>query len=197
MSRFRSLLAPLAICASLTGCGIGKLSTTNPSAMSVISGKVHGGQQPISGAQVYLYAANTSAYGGAPTPKLTSPGYVTTDADGNFNFNGTYDLAACQAAHQLLYLVSVGGNAGAGSNNPNAVLMAAIGDCANLNSSSFVYLNEVTTVASVYALQQFMSPGTYNVGTSSTNLGAAKCVSDGVESGGHTKWECFGHYPRG
>ena len=137
--------------------------------MAVISGKVHGGQQPISGAQVYLYAANTTAYGGAPTSLLNAPGYVTTDPLGNFSFNGAYSLPTCQAAHQLVYIVAVGGNPGGGT-NPNAVLMAALGDCANLSASSFVYLNEVTTVASVYALQQFMSPGTYNVGTSSTNL---------------------------
>ena len=64
MNRFRvlvSFLAPLAVCAILTGCGIGTLSTTSSVPMSVISGKVHGGQQPISGAQVYLYAANTTA----------------------------------------------------------------------------------------------------------------------------------------
>jgi hypothetical protein len=175
MFRFRSflsLLAPLVLCAIFTGCGIGKTSTTNTFPMATISGKVHGGQQPISGAQVYLYAANTTtaSYGGAPTSLLNSPGYVTTDADGNFSFNGAYSLSACQTANQLVYVVSVGGNPGAGSNNSNAVLMAALGSCANLTASTFVYLNEVTTVASVYALQQFMSPGTYNVGTTSTNL---------------------------
>ena len=165
-----SLIALSALSAILTGCGIDQVSSTNPYPASVISGKVRGGQQPISNAQVYLYAANTSTYGGAPTSLLNSPGYVTTDADGNFSFNGAYSLSACQTAHQLVYLVAVGGNPGAGSNNPNAVLMAALGDCANLSASTFIYVNEVTTVASVYALQQFMSPRTYNVGTSSTNL---------------------------
>jgi hypothetical protein len=48
--------------------------------------------------------------------------------------------------------------------------MAALGDCANLTTSTYTWVNEVTTVASVYALQQFMKAGTVNVGTSSTNL---------------------------
>jgi streptogramin lyase len=47
--------------------------------------------------------------------------------------------------------------------------MSALGSCGNLGAAQFV-LNEVTTVASAYALAQFMTTGSTAVGTSSTNL---------------------------
>jgi hypothetical protein len=152
--------------------------TTYPVA---IQGKVHGGEQPIVGAQVFLYAAGTTGtsstgYGANATSLLNSPGYVLTGSDGSFTLTGQYDLSTCQSAQDLVYIISVGGNSGGTGNNPGAVLMSALGNCANLNANTFVWVNEVTTVASVYALQQFMntSAGNYNVGTSSTNVTGLK-----------------------
>jgi streptogramin lyase len=52
--------------------------------------------------------------------------------------------------------------------NPNAALMATLGDCASITSSTFTILNEVTTVASVFALAPFMSSYA-NIGASSSN----------------------------
>jgi lysophospholipase L1-like esterase len=42
-------------------------------------------------------------------------------------------------------------------NNTAISLMAALGACGNLSASSFIDIDEVTTVGSVWALQQFMS----------------------------------------
>ena len=67
-----------------------------------------------------------------------------------------------------MFLVALGGNPGIGSNNPNLAEMAALGDCANLSPSTFIQLNEVTTVAAVAALAPFMS-GYNAVGSTSTN----------------------------
>jgi streptogramin lyase len=160
-----ALLASIA----LAGCGAveGTPAVTMP--LAEIAGHVHGGQQPIAGAKVYLYAAGSTGYGAGAISLLNSPGYTLTDANGAFSFNGLYSLAACQTAHQQVYAVAVGGNPGAGTND-SSVLMSAVGDCANLTSSSYIWINEVTTVASAYALQQFMSPGTVEVGASATNL---------------------------
>ncbi|MGA2349563.1 MAG: hypothetical protein ABSF70_03945 [Terracidiphilus sp.] len=140
-----------------------------------IQGKVEGGGQPIVGAQVYLYAAGTTGtrqagYGANASSLLAGPGYVITGSDGSFL--GSYQLTACQSADDLVYIISVGGDAGGAGSNSAAVLMSALGSCAKLSQNTDVLVNEVTTVASVYALQQFVSAtaGRYAVGTSSTNV---------------------------
>ena len=168
----------LILSALAAGCGgtVGTSSIANLHSIA-IQGKVHGGEQPIVGAQVYFYAAGTTGtsstgYGANATSLLNTPGYVTTLSDGSFSLTGNYDLSACQSAQDLVYVVAVGGNSGGMGNNAGTVLMSALGNCANLNTNTFVWVNEVTTVASVYALQQFMNTtaGNYNVGASSTNV---------------------------
>ena len=144
-----------------------------------IQGKAEGGEQPIVGAQVYLYAAGTTGadrggYGANATSLLDAPGYVTTGSDGSFA--ASYDLSACQSAQDLVYIIAVGGDSGGAGSNPSTVLMSALSNCANLSSNTSVLVNEVTTVASVYALQQFMNTGAgnFDVGTSSTNVTGLK-----------------------
>jgi streptogramin lyase len=112
-----------------------------------IRGRSHGGYQPVSGSAVTLYEVGTTGYGSAPTILATT----TTDARGNWNI-ATF---TCAPANAELYLTSVGGNAGLG-NNSAIDLMAAIGPCDNL--PQFVNINEVSTVASVYALAAFFAP---------------------------------------
>ena len=172
------LLFVFILCTLATGCGAtaGRSGgvITHPAA---IQGKVHGGEQPIVGAQVYLYAAGTTGtsstgYGANAVSLLNAPGYVTTGSDCSFTLTDDYDLSACQSAQDLVYVVAVGGSSGGTGSNPATVLMSALGNCENLSASTFIVVNEVTTVASVYALQQFMNTAAdnYNVGTSSTNL---------------------------
>jgi len=43
----------------LTGCSLTPTAPNTPDTGLAIQGMVHGGQQPISGAHVYLYAAGT------------------------------------------------------------------------------------------------------------------------------------------
>jgi RHS repeat-associated protein len=77
----------------------------------------------------------------------------------------------------LVYITATGGNPGlpAGTNNSALSLMAGLGYCGNLTPSTFISINEVTTVASVYALAQFIGPtgavGSY--GTSNQGLANA------------------------
>jgi len=180
-SDLRQVCYPLLVfipCLLIAGCGAAIRSSgilgTHPAA---IQGKVHGGEQPVVGAQVYLYAAgttgtSTTGYGANAISLLDAPGYVTTGNDGSFIVTGMYDLSACQSGQDLVYIVALGGNAGGAGNNSGTVLMSALGNCAGLSANTYVVVDEVTTVASVYALQQFMSinAGNYNVGTSSTNV---------------------------
>jgi len=92
-------------------------------------------------------------------------GLVVTDAKGNFSITSNY---TCPSASSQVYVIAKGGNAGSGDNKL-ALLMSALGNCGSLDPKASVNINEVTTVAAVYALSQFMTPGSTAVGTSSTN----------------------------
>jgi hypothetical protein len=153
---------------SSSGSGTGSSSSgsggTQPNTTVILSGVVQGGQQPISGAQITMYAAGTSGYGTGATPLLS--GAITSATDGTFNVTGTY---TCPTASTQVYVVATGGSSGGMTNNA-AVMIAALGECSALTSSTYVYINEVTSVATVYALSQFMTPGSTAIGTSSTNV---------------------------
>jgi streptogramin lyase len=148
--------------------------TTTPG--SAISGNVHGGQQPIVGAHIYLFAANPAGYGSPSISMLNSAqpsvatdaigNYVLTSATGSFHISGDY---TCTTGQQV-YLLALGGNPGPpvspGQINPAAALMSAFGACpeGQTNFAStvpYVYINEVTTVAAVYALSGFMTDATH------------------------------------
>ena len=164
----------------LAGCGAGfapATSTPLTSSIGEIHGQVHGGQPPIVGSHVYLYAIGTGGTGTAATSLLTAAAntasdgtnyYVTTDANGSFSLTGDY---SCNA-NQSLYLYAVGGNAGTG-NNTAIGLLAALGTCSsnggNLATSvPYVWINEVSTVAAAYALSGFASSPAVIAGGSSS-----------------------------
>src|ERR1700744_1773485 len=128
---FASALCLPLVCAPffLSGCSSSTTASTPPpittpppgSALTV-SGSVHHGQAPISGAHVYLFAANTTGYGQASVSLLSASltgasdsigGYVTTGTDGSFSMDGGYTCAA----NAQVYLYALGGNAGSGTNS--------------------------------------------------------------------------------
>jgi streptogramin lyase len=122
------------------------------------------------GAHIYLFAANTAGYG---TPSISmlnaaQPGvandaignYILTDQFGSFSISGDY---TCTTGQQV-YLLALGGNPGLppGEDNPALALMAAFGACPPGQSNfagtiPYVSINEVSTVAAVYALSGFMT----------------------------------------
>lgn len=160
-----------------------------------LAGRVVGGQQPIAGAQVYLFAAGASGYGGAgiaasasnasvslltnvpgSTTLDTSGGatngdyFVTTDAGGSFTITGDY---SCTSGQQV-YLYALGGNPGLGTGvNSAAGLMAALGTCPAagnfLSATPYIVMNEVSTVAAAYAFAGFATDAVH-VGSSGTAL---------------------------
>ena len=141
----------------LTGCGVGPLNhvAPTPTPGAAIRGTAFGGQQPVVGASVQLYAANLTGYGNQASPLL--PTGITTDAGGGFNITGQY---TCPVPDAPVYLVATGGNPGISASNPNLAEMAALGSCSALQanaSTTFVQMNEVTTVAAAYALAPFMT----------------------------------------
>ena len=157
-------------------------------------GVVRGGQQVITGAHVYLFAANagaftpnTSGYGNASVSLLTniagqtaldSSGgptngdyYVTTDGSGSFSITGDY---TCTATQQV-YLYVLGGNPGSGTNSASG-LLEVLGSCPTgvgggtfATQDPYVVVNEVTTIAAAYAFAGFATDATH-VSSSGTPL---------------------------
>ena len=170
--------AVLSVPLLLTGCAVDSLSGPNPEPGVSIQGSVHGGQQPIVGAHIYLLAANTSGYGGpgiaasasnASVSLLTTGGgYVTSGAGGTFSITGDY---SCTPDTQV-YLYATGGNSGAGSNTASG-LMTALGNCPSsgnfASATPTVVINEVTTVAAAYSFAGFATDPTH-ISSSGTTL---------------------------
>ena len=161
-------LAVLTILVSITGVTtllIGCVSPTRPSSDSptaspavTVKGMVHGGQQPVAGSAVQLYAVGTARDGSGATP-LISPA-VLTDANGNFTITSLYK---CPSASTQVYLLATGGNPGlaSGTNNSAIAMMAALGPCGLLTSSTYIFVDEVTTVGSLAALYPYMASATH------------------------------------
>lgn len=181
-----AVIACAAAIVSLSGCaGISGSAVSSSLAASIPAGSVHGGQQPIQGAHIYVYeASQTGTYGSASLSKITPTTtgalvdgngnyYVTTDASGGFSYAGA--TMTCTTPSSQVYLVALGGNAtgfqSVGNINSNSAIAlgAALGTCSNITASTFTSINEVTTVALGYALSAFMTDATH-VGTTPTNI---------------------------
>jgi hypothetical protein len=121
---------------------------------NLLTGTVQAVQRPVRDAQVSLYAAISSEteqhsiVNGRNASAVTT---ATTDRDGTFSIPYGYE---CPTPDTQMYLVSNGGNAGAGTNSQLS-LMVALGPCSDLDAAHIV-ANEATTVAAVYALSGFM-----------------------------------------
>jgi streptogramin lyase len=175
-----AILAASALVCGLAGCGdrliyAGEaLQTRNSYAGAAFGGRALAGRQPLIGGSVELYAAGTSGDGSGGTALLSGP--LTTDANGAFAVPAGY---LCPSGASQLYIVARGGKPGSpvAAANSAIALMAVLGACNQIAASSQIVVNEVTTVAAVYALSQFLSSGG-NLGASSTNAtGIANAVA--------------------
>jgi hypothetical protein len=120
---------------------------------------VHGGQQAIKNASIQLWEVGTTGYGSTPTLLYSTS---TSAVDGTFSFPIASWTTNCTnvSGSDLstpVYITSSGGDAGSGTNGA-ILLIAALGPCLNINTSTFANIDEVTTVAAAYALGQFMNP---------------------------------------
>ncbi len=169
------------------GGGARPMAATAPARVGA-GGVVHGGQSPVIGSEVTAYAAGMGVGYGQGATTLAC---VKTDANGSFLFGtiGTPGVIACDdrpgptsfscpgsGSPDYIYLIARGGNPGLGRGMSNAALMmmTAVGQCGGAPGGSIppaIVVNEVTTVASAYALARFMISGTaWDIGTSATNL---------------------------
>jgi hypothetical protein len=184
------LAACLAGSLTLSGCSANFSGSTVSNAaipLGTIHGVVNGGQQPIVGASVFLYGVGISAYGGTSISILSGGNsikdprsgnnYVLTDANGEFNISGDY---TCTPG-QVLYLYSINGNPGMPSggsygDNAAASLMATLGTCPATGTFAgqipYVYMNEVSTVATAFAFAPYATNAT-NISIGPSGSGAS------------------------
>ena len=117
---------------------------------------------------MYLYAVGAAGYGAASDSLLSSSGsnthldgsgnyYVSTDSSGNFDITSDYN---CPSSTSQLYLYSIEGNPGSGPNSASG-LLAGLGSCGDLKGSTYIVINEVSTVATAYALAGFAVDATH------------------------------------
>ncbi len=175
---------------ALAGCSANFGSSTSSVAASgvALKGNVHGGQQPVTHARIYLFAAGTTGYASASasllnkalpavSTDLNGNGYVLTDSTtGDFTITGDW---GCVHSTDQLYILAVGGNPGRdpGTENGAISLMGALGTCSGIGPSTYIVINEATTIAAATALQPFMSDAAH-IGSSSTNAaGLANAIT--------------------
>jgi streptogramin lyase len=164
----------LAGCA--TGLSSGSGSTAVPASPTIhLTGQVFGGQQPVNGSTIQLYTVGVTGLKSASSPLLynTNP-VVTSDVNGSFSITGDYNCNATApetAAGTQVYITATGGDPSPGVVNSNLTMMAALGSCATLlanANSTFIIINELTTVAAAYALAPFATDATH-IGATGAN----------------------------
>lgn len=155
----------------LTGCGVGVLAGPSSTPGFIINGNVHGGAYPIKGATIRLmetqsngvWSASTNSYSGTARQLLQT----TSDDQGFFTFP---DKGWTCDGGQYAYITVTGGHTLTSTNN-NVIQVAAIGGCSttlatrkeidNVN----VFLSELSTVATAYALSDFITIDNTNAST--------------------------------
>ncbi len=164
----RNLIALVASSAIIT-VGCSNMISTAPSSTPLsspasLSGNIHGGNQPVSGATITLwYAGQSGPATLAATTTTNSSGFFSfTEAAGGLTESGTTSTFSCPSSDPLVYVIGKGGNTQnngvATQSNSAAAFIAIYGVCSSLNASSFVAMTEVTTVATMAAVSQFFNP---------------------------------------
>jgi hypothetical protein len=150
-----------AVFTNTSGSATTTAATLTVTAAAAKSGTVMGGVVPVTGSTIQLYAVGASGDGSASTPLLTGAA-VKTDSSGNFSL----PAFVCPTPDTLVYLTATGGNPGlaAGTNNSALVMMTALGACSTVTPATQIWVNERTTIASIFSLALYM--------TSTTSIGS-------------------------
>jgi len=187
----RSVTACLAgvVCAMLAGCGVnGSAPPTNYTHAVTLQGQVFAARNYMAGATVKVYAtqptgvATNGVYVGAAKLLATT----TANTTGGWSLTGL----TCSSPDQLYVTAEAGTPYPSGfnsttlSNNPNSLMLTAIGDCSILSSTpgtdnvTSIVTNEASTVAAVWALRNFISLNgtTVNITSAATNYAGTSGV---------------------
>jgi len=176
---FSCLTLPLASTViPLTGCGAGTPAAPSPVAIPALHGRVMGGQQPLAGTTIKLYAVGLGDNGSAAT-NLIGTGTngpatsVSSGSDGSFTITGDYSCPVLTPSIPV-YLTATGGNPGLtpAIDNTSIALVAALGPCDQLlanAATTYINITEATTAAAAWALAPFATSLT-DIGATSTNI---------------------------
>ena len=173
----------------LAGCALSPTAlpgTTSESAAAQLTGHLHGGDYPVNGATVQLWsiggtdssASNyaSASYGGNGANGSAAQLYATTTSnpDGSWAFSkSSSNIGAtspstpvwgCPAlGNPQIFVTAKGGRTQGSTNSPNAAaaFIIPLGPCQSLTSASGpFFMNEITTIATLAALQQYFDPAT-------------------------------------
>jgi hypothetical protein len=123
-----------------------------------------GYSKAIAKSAVTLYAVG-NAYGTGASALASA----VTDAKGDF----AIPSFTCPSSDSETYVIALGGDAGAGHNSAIG-LIAALGPCGTLATSAQIVIDELTTIATEWALAQFTGSTGQNVGAPASNSGGLK-----------------------
>ncbi len=130
------------------------------------------GGVPLVGSLVQFYTVGTSGNGSAATAVIS--GAYATNAAGSALLPANF---ACSSRGALTYLTATGGTVGTSkTSNPNIMLATAVGVCGTVQTGSVFTVNELTTVAAVYALQAFYAYESFGA-TASNATGIANAFA--------------------
>jgi hypothetical protein len=184
------LVVSMTGCGIQQGATVASATPSLTAQSMLLKGNAMGGAVPITGAAITLYSSSTGAPSATNNSGKSGP-YIgtaivmataTTDSSGSFGNPSTspwtYSVTTCTPG-QVLYLVTEGGNTGSGI-NVNVVNAAVLGIAVDSScdlyqsqavgssvrtalTSTYTNVDEVTTVATAYAFQSFLSTtGSYN-----------------------------------
>ena len=103
------------------------------------------------------------------------PAGTVSRADGNFTITNGVN---CTTPQRLVYLVVTGVNpglTGANASNPNLALMTLLGTCGSFGGSTFIQINELTTVVGVQAIAPCMLDAA-DIGGDASNFNGLACA---------------------
>lgn len=171
----------------LLASGCSNLVSTAPGSGAVnsaanLAGRVHGGNQPVAGATVSLYFAGQA--GITKAGSLAAATKTADDGAGSFSFiksptnglpnSGATNTFSCPPppGTPYVYLVARGGNTlnthDKTVTNTASVFIAPVGLCTSITGSTFTYMSEAVTAATVAAVHQFMNGANDDIGADST-----------------------------
>jgi streptogramin lyase len=158
--KFRKTFGGLLACVGL--CSFFPVASYPATHLSsrALGGTAHGGYGVLVGSTVTLYAVSSAGYGSA----ATALGSTVTDASGNFSLTSY----TCPSDNPMTYFTATGGISGTNTTaNPMIRLILGTGPCSTIPGT--IIINELSTVATVYALRSFTDVNTLSIGAPSTN----------------------------